>query len=88
MVPSRIARPSALAETGGPDAEALRALCCALLVDLPPSARRALMLHCPDRTRRAGDLGQWRTALFETVARFHGAAAAHDRLAAWDARTP
>ena len=88
MPPLQTARPSGLPEPDMPDAEALRALCCALLVDLPPSARRALMLHCPDRTRRAGDLGQWRTALFDTIARVHGAAAAHARLAAWDARTP
>jgi hypothetical protein len=68
-----------------PDLPVLRELCHALLADVPASDRKA-MLQRLDRMRRADDVLLIRATFFSTVARSHGEAAAHDRLAQLDAR--
>ena len=68
-----------------PDLPMLRELCQTLLADVPPSDRKSLLQRL-DRMRRADDVLLIRATFFSTVARSHGEAAAHDRLALLDAR--
>lgn len=89
MVTLQTLRNSLLSGVGlghaAPDPTALRELCLGLLADVPAADRKALLLRLP-RLRRADDLWHLRSALFDTIARAHGEAAARDRLATLDAR--
>ena len=70
-----------------PDVDALRELCFSLLADVPASDRKA-MLHRLEKMRRADDVWHLRTALFDTIARFHGEATARERLSSLDSQLP
>jgi hypothetical protein len=68
-----------------PDLPVLRGLFQTLLADVPPSDRRS-MLQRLERMRRADDVLLIRATFFSLVARTHGEAVAHDRLAQLDAQ--
>ena len=70
-----------------PDLASLRELCFTLLADVPASDRNA-MLRLLEKLRRADDIRILRGALFDTIARFHGEAVAHERLTRLDERLP
>jgi len=66
-----------------PDLEALRGLCLKLLSDVP-AADRKTMLQRLEKMRRADDVWHLRGALFDTISRAHGEAAARERLVELD----
>jgi hypothetical protein len=67
-----------------PSPEALRELCITLLADIAPLQRESLMDRLP-RMRRADDLWNLRSALFDLISLTHGETVARERLAALDA---
>ena len=79
--------PSLGASHAAPDPTALRELCLSLLSDVPAADRKA-MLQRLARLRRADDMVHLRSALYDTIARFHGETAARERLATLDAQMP
>lgn len=66
-----------------PDIDRLRELCLVLLADVPTFAR-SRMLKRLNQMRRADDARHLRSALFDTIAHFHGEATARERLAVLD----
>jgi hypothetical protein len=66
-----------------PDFETLRSTCYSLLDDVPATDRKG-MLRRLEKMRRADDLWHLRSALFDTISRFHGEAVARERLATLD----
>jgi hypothetical protein len=66
-----------------PPAEALRELCATLLADIAPAQREALMQRL-GRMRRADDLWDLRSALFDLISRQHGETVARERLVTLD----
>lgn len=65
------------------DMTMMRTLCARLLSDVP-HGECAAMLARLSMLRRASDLWQLRTVLFEVIARHHGEQVAKDRLVALD----
>ncbi len=66
-----------------PDMDALRALCTALLSDVPASDRRFLLQRM-GTLRRADDVWHLRSAVFDVIARTHGETVARARLVKLD----
>lgn len=67
-----------------PAPDALRTLCTSLLDDVDPVRRDALLARLP-RMRRADDLLDLRSVLFDLVSRQHGEGVARARIAEFDA---
>jgi hypothetical protein len=87
MVTFRSFRNSFLSTFGlahaAPDIDALRELCVNLLDDVPAADRQSMLLRL-EKMRRADDVWHLRGALFDTISRAHGEAAARERLAFLD----
>ena len=66
-----------------PDIDGLRELCAELLADVPAADRKGMLQRLETR-RRADDVWHLRSALFDTIARAHGEAAARERLVVLD----
>ncbi len=67
------------------DPPALRALCMAMLADVPAADREA-MLQRLGQMRRADDLWYLRGALFDIVSRNYGETVARERLTELDSQ--
>jgi hypothetical protein len=68
---------------GGSGSAHLQALCESLVDDVAAPDRKALLERLP-RLRRADDLPQLRTGIFEVLSHHHGEEVARDRLALLD----
>ena len=67
-----------------PEPGKVRELCSSLLGDIA-MRERAPVLERLGRLRRASDLGDLRSVLFDLIALHHGEAVAHERLTDFDA---
>ena len=87
MVTFRSFRDSFLSTLGlqrrAPDIDALRELCVELLADVPAADRTGMLMRL-EKMRRADDMWHLRGALFDTISRAHGEAAARKRLVTLD----